>query len=388
MVTERPETPLKDQSVSHVKELSPKPSAEAPPIPVKERSPTPTEELAGSSEKDVIPTVYQDAVTPSVPVSDDKQLEPVSEDLEKVLGELSLNESILPSAPLTEAIIKPTGGATRSSKTLREPDGHTRKLIDSGIKRVRTKSLDHAGYRKLQRLIETLDVGEDVWDPSLRLDELLSSLVSYIVVPRDVLEREATCFRQVHDLKGMALQIIRVIYSRCLFSYGTRVPETIVALLAARSSYRANSEIVRSLLRTADTLYDAAGSGPEIITASLGAVLDILDAEEVAQRPFGDGKVIMGLQGVGKLLERSLKFGNEPVDEEMHRRIGETVLKYLKDEDALVRRAAIGYCAEFHKLVGESIFYGHYFTREKAGGREMVVELERVTSLELNRKKT
>lgn len=296
------------------------------------------------------PAVYQDAAYDS-----DDQHRRISDGIQEALAELTLNESVVAEAEKSAPAVKLE--PDDDSVTFIKPDDTTRKLIDSGIKRIASRALDANGYRKLQAVIEKIDVGDDVWDKSLRFDELLTSLNSYIEIPKASLENEAACFLKVHDLKGMALQTIRTLFDRCLFSYGAGLPGTIRSLLIMRRYYRYNCEMTRSIERTAAKLYDCAGSDPDLINACLVILLDTMDRDELAERPEGSGLIIMAVRGCGRLMERSMKYGNDSVTAELHERIGKRILTFLNDENPQVRRAAIFYCIEFHKLVGEYRFW-------------------------------
>jgi CLIP-associating protein 1/2 len=289
------------------------------------------------------PDVYQDAVPTDVEQT--AQPAAIEEEVEKALTELTLNESVVPR---TDA--SPTGYV--------KPTEKSRSLIASGIKRIRSKTLDPSGYRRLQGVIETIEVSEDNSDEDLQLDELLNSLIFYIRLPKDTLAREANGSRQIHDLKGQALQTIRLLYDRRLFDHGKAVPATISALLEARSYYKNRDEIVRSLEKTADQLYDCAGADPSIIDTCIIEVLNLAEEINKSEAPGRDGSIIMCLAGLESLVQRSTQYGTDAVAEDVHKRLGHTILTYLNSENPMIRRAAIHYCTELHQLVGELQFPG------------------------------
>ena len=136
------------------------------------------------------------------------------------------------------------------------------RLIDSGIAKIKTKSLDVHGFRKLQGMIRDNKAtrGDN------KFEVLLLGLFEYLEAPLASLTPE-----KVQDVKAQALATIKLMYKKDREAFRAHVPKCLESLLATRSCYDARAHIVSGLELLADelvTLADAK-STMDSITAQL-----------------------------------------------------------------------------------------------------------------------
>ncbi|KAI9824421.1 MAG: suppressor of tub2 mutation [Thelocarpon impressellum] len=353
----------KTTSAPEIFEVLPRQKTPEPVLPVAPETvptPEPVEVLPTRKTKERIASrpplsVYQDSGT-----SSDSEVRPISRRVSAVLSELSLNEPAQPSvSDLTQALNENLNlgeGARNAAGPPASPREHqlTVKLIDSGIVRVRNKSLDSAGFRKLQSVIDHL--GAAAWPEGVRFDELLLALVEYLEVPNEELRRQSACFSGVHDHKNLALQTIRALFDQGVFRLADLLPRTICGIITSRKYYQRRDPIVRSLESTAEKLFNSAVLCKNSLEC-VDALISLLEEEELQGRPEGHHMVAFGLQGLGRLLTRPREEERPETSDEIEERLGNLVVLCLKDRDSGVRNAAVQYTKDFHKTIGEYPFW-------------------------------
>ena len=310
-------------------------------------------------------SVYQDSGT-----SSESEARPISRRASIVLSELTLNEPAQPSVSALSDALDATltmneprhEERPEPKSTVPEPKDHQRtiKLIDSGIAQVNGRTLDAHGYRKLQSVIENAD--EDIWQDGARFRKLLLALIRYLEIPNSELKRQSATFSAVHDLKPQALMAVRALFEHSTLYFAEQLPRTICGVITARKYYKGRCNTVRNLERTAEMLYNCASSEFANMTACISDLIDLLEAEERDHRPEGNPMIIMGIQGLAKLLQRAVSFETGPAPDQLNERLGKLIVHCLKDDDSDVRKAAIQYCREYHTAVGELQFWDHHST--------------------------
>lgn len=222
-----------------------------------------------------------------------------------------------------------------------------RKILDSGIVRVQSRSLDVHGFRKLQVLIRTS--GESIWEGGYKFDELVLPLLEYLETPND----ESTLRRgKAQDLKTQVLVTIRVLLQYQPKYFFTYHPRALSAVLAARKHYSSTSHIVCGLEETAESIVHQCDPSP-----CIDSVLDLLETEHAEGAETNI--VFMGLYVLAGLLHRGQEKGNPlHLNEEQEGRLGRMGARCLSDTNSDIRRAVIEFVLELYDTVDQERFWG------------------------------
>lgn len=222
-----------------------------------------------------------------------------------------------------------------------------RKILDSGIERVRAGSLDVHGFRKLQTLIRTS--GDSIWEGGYKFDELLVPLLEYLEAPMDESHPRSA---KVQDLKTQDLVTIRLLLQHQPKYFAGYHPRAITAVLTARKHYNSTSHIVCGLEETVESIVHQCDPVP-----CIESVMDLLED----QRTNGSetSAICMGLYVLAGLLHRGQEKGNSlQLSEQLELILGETGSRFLVDTNPDVRRAVIEFVLELHDSVRPDRFWG------------------------------
>ena len=325
------------------------PAVEAPSIevPTVEPSPkgdrvdkNPSRNLSGiesGPEKSL--QVYEDPTTqPDEPPT--QHLSQVS----KVLEELPVNKhnNIIPAS--TEEPDTAPGKLVHI--------GSVQRLLDSGIVRVRARTLDIHGFRKLQKLIQGQN---DIWSDGTKFDQLLLPLL-------DILEEsiEESKPAKALDLKTQILLTIQIMFKFHPGLFSTFHPRALCALLTARKHIPNTSHMVHNLFTMAKLI--SARCQPD---DCVDAVLDLLETE--SGRIHECSTFFMGISVLEFLLHRynpSSPPSPLALDEieakkkyqltnEHELRMGKLAAQYLADNSSDVRRAVVHYIVQLHDCISD-----------------------------------
>jgi CLIP-associating protein 1/2 len=212
------------------------------------------------------------------------------------------------------------------------------RLLDSGITRVKAKSLDVHGFRKVQGLIRE---NKASWTDR-RFEELLLGLFEYLEAPLLSLPPE-----KVQDVKAQILATIKLMLKKDSEAFEPHVSRGLQSLLATRSCYDSRAHIVSGLELLADELVTLAN--PEETTAT---ITDLLQAEEMT--PEGCRTLSMGLHVLKELLDAIMSF--VPTDAELSN-MGRLAMRCLHSSESGVRMDAVQLCVAMHARVGEKKFW-------------------------------
>lgn len=222
-----------------------------------------------------------------------------------------------------------------------------RKILDSGIVRVQSRSLDVHGFRKLQALIRTS--GESIWEGGYKFDELILPLLEHLETPND---ESTPRTGKAQDLKTQVLVTVRVLLQHQPKYSFTYHPRALTAVLAARKHYSSTSHIVCGLEETAESIVHQCDPSP-----CIDSVLDLLETE----RPEGaeTNTILMGLYVLAGLLHRGQEKGTRlHLSEEQEERLGWMGARCLSDTNPDIRRAVIEFVLELYDTVDQKRFWG------------------------------
>ena len=207
-------------------------------------------------------------------------------------------------------------------------DNKTARLVDSGIKRITSKTLDAHGFRKLQSTINANIDGL----PSGKLDELLRAVIPRIgdeVSPTD--DRVLT--QQLLLLKSLshAKQITSVQY----------MPEVLTNVLTAMGRYEEQSRTQVTLESTFDELTML----PDFPTApAVSAIQGLVSRTQNAEGDREQRTLGHALEGLGKLLGAQSPEGTS-------NDVLAAAIQGIRHRDASVRKKAYNLAAEVFKAM-------------------------------------
>ena len=241
---------------------------------------------------------------------------------------------------------------------------NNRRLLSSGIERLRAKTLDPHGFRRLQELIRS-----SAKDPDVDLTRLLEALLDYIEAPNETLKINAT---KVQSLKSQALATIRMLASSSVEDAGIRnaFGHALCSVLRAKETTESISYTAIDLEKTADEIIKHAED------QSVDCVVKVLDlAEKQANSSDTAGHrrmMTMTLVLLSKLLKTVRTRALMILDEDRER-MGQLAVQFLEDGDADVRRADVEFCVELGGSYGQDNKDG--FWRMLQGARETQLNL-------------
>ncbi len=222
-----------------------------------------------------------------------------------------------------------------------------RKILDSGIVRVQSRSLDVHGFRKLQALIRTS--GESIWDGGYKFDELIIPLLEYLETPN---EESIPRTGKAQDLKTQVLVTVRMLLQHQPKYFYTYHPRALTAILAARKHYSSTSHIVCGLEETAESIVQQCD-----LSSCIDSVLDLTETERT--EGAGTSTIFMGLYVLAGLLHRGQEKGiTLHLSEEQEERLGRMGAKCLSDTNPDIRRAVIEFVLELYDSVDQQRFWG------------------------------
>ncbi|MCJ1346570.1 suppressor of tub2 mutation [Peltigera leucophlebia] len=145
-----------------------------------------------------------------------------------------------------------------------------RRILASGITRLRAGTLDVHGFRRLQGLIRDR---EDVWEGGAKFDELLELLLETLESPNRN-DSIATNARAQDQLKAQVLMTIRLLLRREVKYLSTYYARALTALISARKHHASTSHIVSGLEEVSELIVEKC----EPIEC-IEAVLDLLETD-------------------------------------------------------------------------------------------------------------
>jgi CLIP-associating protein 1/2 len=205
------------------------------------------------------------------------------------------------------------------------------------ISRIRSRTLDDLGFRKLQGLISCDD---KIFEDEGMYDEMLLALLDALEAPNT--EKPAPLGRPSGN-KFQILVTIRIMFTDNRKYLEAYFPRAMSALLLARRNFQTRNHIVTGLEETAQDFITAC-IPPDVIDA----VMDVLEAEE--RDSTGIRIIAMGLHiltGLSARL-RELRITVDPFQE---RRMAKFALVCLREDASVVRRAVIEFCLELKRLI-------------------------------------
>ncbi|KAF2723348.1 hypothetical protein K431DRAFT_283150 [Polychaeton citri CBS 116435] len=346
----------------------------------RERSGTPVENgfgapRRGSPTKSVTPQpvqIYEDPFT--------AEANPYDEANERqVLGELPINGNAGVQSPTqsNDSSNSPAGSPLRNSAHPRSPNPpstqdraevlRNKRLLVSGIERIRSKTLDAHGFRRVQDLTKS---PLDIWDGGKAYNELMEVLLGYL----ESFDNDPKLLQQPSSkslgLKAQALGLLRGLMTLHRRYGAAWHGHALVTLTIARQGIDHNSHLLTDLERASDEIVKAASSPEACIETILeqpllqpaGLAVPVkAESNGVADPARPVRSIAMGLLTMRNLLiaasskARWREDGNVvgPLDPALRSRLAAMISRYLEDADADIRRADVELASELFECVGE-----------------------------------
>ncbi|KAK6224689.1 STU1 [Colletotrichum tabaci] len=329
-------------------ELMPKPAEQPLPEPeaeVQQEVPqeAPAEVAAEPTEKPLAPVtpVKEEVAEPEPAPSNGLRVfeDPFVD--EETTANSSIAISVLEDKPVNEVAAPPTNGCFEANGTPETPEKarQTSRLLDSGVTRVKAKSLDVHGFRKLQSIIRD---NKAVFTDE-KFEALLRGLFEYLESPLENLAPE-----RVQDVKAQILATIKLLLKKERDNFQPHVSRGLESLVATRSAYDARTRIVSGLELLAEELV-ALGDPPEIVVVMTKLLQSKQDTSIEGSRCLATG-----LHVLKELLDK--RTGFTPSESELAQ-LGGLAGRCLESTDSGVRMGAVQLCVALHSRIGDGTFW-------------------------------
>ena len=287
----------------------------------------------------------------------------------KVLAELPVNENVRMQSPTQSngSSASPTGSPRHISGSQlpvatspqdRAEVQRNRRLLGSGIDRIRSKTLDAHGFRRLQDIAKS---NLDIWDGGKKYDELMAVLLDYLQTFDQEPKLKDQPAHKAAGLKAQALGLVRALLHLHKKSACTWHAKTLVTVLVSRRGVDASSHLLADMEKAADDILAQAAPNP-----CIDAILDYLPTTPPPSSSSDDKagasrSTTLALTLLRQLLDAA-KQRNVDIGAERKTRIVQTSAKYLDDADAEVRKADVELASEMFELFGSSKaeFWGEF----------------------------
>lgn len=244
----------------------------------------------------------------------------------------------------------------------------SRRLLASGIERIRAKTLDAHGFRRVQDIVKN---GQDVWgDDGQKFGELLVVLLEYLESPNESLKTTGTgsASTKAQSLKGQVLAAIRAMLTLHRREAGAYYARSLCSVLNSRRQWDETMHITADIEKTADEIIKLCNP-----LDTLNAVLDLLEnlsgghpaspASSSSSERMGSPTPLVdahrtsafALQALGSLLSTA-QSRNLPISQQMNQRLGACAVRFLQDPDSDVRKADLDFCLVMHGVDEEEFW--------------------------------
>ena len=264
-----------------------------------------------------------------------------------------------PDVPRRWKKLESTKDRKRSISPRSKDPVKAREMLDKGMQRIRTKTMDILGYRKLQGLIEYHDA---IFDDEAKYDEMLVALLNELESAPE--ERRAS---RSQDVKTQVLVTIRFLLRQNEEYFATYYPKAMTALVSARKRYASSCHIVSGLEETAEEII-AGCPAAEVIEA----VLDQIEHE--TQDEEGYRAVTMGTSVVSRLVKQ---INGGPSKGKMEsglvERIGGFCGRHLTDRQPDVRRQVTDLSVALYRGMEDESRYWEVMGSPRENSRNLLI---------------
>ncbi|KAK0391254.1 hypothetical protein NLU13_0755 [Sarocladium strictum] len=328
------EQPEEEPAAHEPPSPSPQPQPSPQPSP---QAPVPEINLVSEAEEGEKPAkpleVYED------PFTEPQQSPPKPVAPPRVLEDKPVNED---AANLQKPTATTDGDVLHVSTVTPESPDKTRqnqRLLDSGIAKIKAKSLEVHGFRKLQSLLRD---GRTTFADE-RFEALVLGLFQYLEDPLSETSPE-----KIQDVKAQILATIKLLLKTQRSNIQPYVSRGLESLLQTRAAYDSRAHIVSGIELLAEELV-ALGDGAEIAIVLASRLSGATDSTTEGRRSLG-----MGLRVLQELVDKRQEFVPSPTELSQ---LAELAGRCLDSTDSGVRMGAVQLCVALHSRAGEAVFW-------------------------------
>ncbi|KAM0225351.1 hypothetical protein ACHAQD_001285 [Fusarium lateritium] len=270
--------------------------------------------------------VYEDPFTDDQPAPKPTFNLPVLED-----KPVNADAAPLPSARSQSPVTQDVESSERTRQSSR--------LLESGITRIKAKTLDVHGFRKLQSLLRD---SKGIFTDD-KFEALLIGLFQYLEDPLPGVNQE-----KAQDVKAQILATIRLLLRKERDNFQPHVSRGLESLLETRSAYDMRAHIVSGVEVLADELVTI-GDGSEIVVVLTKRLQSV-----ESSAPEGSRILSTGMHVLRTMLDKRPNF--VPTDTELGQ-LAALAGRCLVSTDSGVRMDAVQLCVALHSRVGEQVFW-------------------------------
>ena len=232
------------------------------------------------------------------------------------------------------------------------------RLLESGIVRVRARTLDIHGFRKLQGLIRDQD---DIWGDGTKFNELLLPLLESLEDPYD--ESKPT---KALDLKTQVLVTVQLMLKHQPKMFAASYPRALCGLLAARKHIQNTSHLVYTFDQVSKLIITSCDPG-----ACMDAVLDLLEIE--SKEIQESNTLFVGMSVLEGLLQRyAVPDDMKYLTSEQEMRLGRLGARCLTASSPDIRRAAIRYMLELNDCIADESHFWDLMGSAREDHRDLI----------------
>lgn len=295
--------------------------------------------------------IYED---PFVTDSNDSR----AEGERKVLGELPVNENTRTQSPSQSSASHDSPSSsprnmteTRSPTNANQQDRaevlKTRRLLNSGIERIRARTLDAHGFRRLQDIVKS---PLDIWENGQKYDELMAALLKHLqTTDRSPVPTQQAPTTKPLTSKPQALALIRAL----LFLHKNPAQrwhaQTLVAVLSSRRVVDPNTHTATDIERVLDDITAQTSSSESCIDALIAYLLPDQN-QELFHTSINPSSTALTLSTLRRLL---LTTKQQPLDPSRRHRLIDLSASFLDSADAEVRKADVELASEVFDFCGD-----------------------------------
>ncbi|KAL1854378.1 suppressor of tub2 mutation [Diaporthe australafricana] len=213
------------------------------------------------------------------------------------------------------------------------------RLIESALAKIKAKSLDVHGFRKLQGILR--DNKAPLSDE--KFEALLLGLFDYLEDPQSNLTPE-----KVQDVKAQNLATIKLLLKKYRDHFQPHISKGLESLMSARAVYDARTHIVSGLELLADELV-ALGDAQEIATVLTRRMTDTPVDDAAGWRSLS-----MGLHVLKEMVDAKAEY--MPTDQELAS-MAALCTRCLESSESGVRMDAVQLCVALQGRVGDARFW-------------------------------
>jgi CLIP-associating protein 1/2 len=248
-----------------------------------------------------------------------------------------------------------------------------RRLLASGIERIRARTLDAHGFRRLQDLVKAK---QNLWgEGNEKFRDLLFVLLEYLEAPNDAIKANAL---KAQNSKTQVLATIRAMLTIHRKEASQYYSRALCAVLKARQQYENTSHIAADLEKTAEEIVRC-GQSSDL----LDAVLDLtesIDPDSIANpespSDHPSRTITTSLSVLAQLLTpqqttttrsasptksrsptKSIPRAPPTLDQSQTTRLASTAVRFLNASEPDVRKADLEFCLALHDSLTPEVFW-------------------------------